>query len=78
MVCGKPGSAFFRAGVSALGMPVENVIMVGDDIVSDVGGAQAAGIRGVQVSIDQSENRIYSLDQSESCILETDQLELNI
>ena len=23
--------------------------MVGDDIVSDVGGAQAAGIRGVQV-----------------------------
>ena len=24
--------------------------MVGDDIVSDVGGAQAAGIRGVQVS----------------------------
>ena len=25
--------------------------MVGDDIVSDVGGAQAAGIRGIQVRI---------------------------
>jgi len=27
----------------------EDAVMIGDDIVSDVGGAQACGIRGVQV-----------------------------
>jgi phospholysine phosphohistidine inorganic pyrophosphate phosphatase len=27
----------------------EDVVMVGDDVISDVGGAQAAGIRGVLV-----------------------------
>jgi len=49
VICGKPDKMFFLAGVSALGLEAEKVVMVGDDIVSDVGGAQAAGIRGVQV-----------------------------
>jgi len=49
VVCGKPDKTFFQAGLSALGLGAEQVVMVGDDIVSDVGGAQAAGIRGVQV-----------------------------
>ena len=49
VICGKPDPAFFKSGLSALDIPAEHVVMVGDDIVSDVGGAQAAGIRGVQV-----------------------------
>merc|ERR1719391_169864 len=48
-VCGKPDATFFKAGVSALGLSPENILMVGDDIVSDVGGAQKAGLRGVLV-----------------------------
>ena len=48
-VCGKPDPAFFLAGLSCLGLEAGEVVMVGDDIVSDVGGAQAVGIRGVQV-----------------------------
>ena len=48
-ICGKPDGTFFRAGLSSLGLGAESVVMVGDDIVSDVGGAQAAGIRGIQV-----------------------------
>jgi len=48
-VCGKPGVAFFNEGLKALGLPAEEVVMVGDDIVSDVGGAQKAGVRGVLV-----------------------------
>ena len=48
-ICGKPDGTFFRAGLSSLGLSAESVVMVGDDIVSDVGGAQAAGIRGIQV-----------------------------
>ena len=52
VVCGKPGEAFFRAGAGDLGVQdLSKIVMVGDDIVSDVGGAQAVGIRGVQVTI---------------------------
>ena len=32
-----------------MGQPAESVVMIGDDIMSDVGGAQACGMRGVQV-----------------------------
>merc|ERR1719342_1639715 len=49
VICGKPDRTFFKAGVSALGLPPENIVMVGDDLVSDVGGAQKAGLRGVLV-----------------------------
>jgi len=49
VICGKPDKTFFKAGLTALGLEAEKVVMVGDDIVSDVGGAQSAGIRGVQV-----------------------------
>ena len=50
VICGKPDPSFFKSGLSALDVPAEHALMVGDDIVSDVGGAQAAGIRGVQVT----------------------------
>ncbi|PAA55655.1 hypothetical protein BOX15_Mlig001451g3 [Macrostomum lignano] len=49
-VVGKPSAAFFGAGVKTLGLDgAAAVVMVGDDIVSDVGGAMAAGLLGVQV-----------------------------
>lgn len=46
---GKPSPAFFQAAVHELQCPKEEVVMIGDDIDSDVGGAQKAGIRGVLV-----------------------------
>jgi len=49
VICGKPDRTFFQAGLKALELPAGEVVMIGDDIVSDVGGAQTAGIRGVQV-----------------------------
>jgi HAD superfamily hydrolase (TIGR01458 family) len=48
-ICGKPAPAFFAAALSLLGVNAERALMVGDDLVNDVLGAQAAGIRGVQV-----------------------------
>ena len=48
-VVGKPAPAFFGAALADLGSPPEQVVMVGDDIGSDVLGAQAAGIIGVLV-----------------------------
>lgn len=48
-IIGKPAAAMFEAGVSALGLAPGEVAMVGDDLVSDVRGALAAGLTGVQV-----------------------------
>lgn len=46
-VAGKPSAAFFGAAVSSLGLALDrSVAMVGDDLWSDVEGAQRAGLQG--------------------------------
>jgi HAD superfamily hydrolase (TIGR01458 family) len=49
LVLGKPSSQFFLGAVEELGCRPDETIMVGDDAVSDVGGALAAGLRGMLV-----------------------------
>lgn len=49
LVAGKPSPAFFHAALEALGVAPQEAAMIGDDLESDVGGAQAAGLRGVLV-----------------------------
>jgi HAD superfamily hydrolase (TIGR01458 family) len=56
-VIGKPSTAFFAAGAAALGVDPVNVAMVGDDVVNDVEGAQAAGMTGVLVRTGKFEER---------------------
>lgn len=47
VVAGKPSARFFAAAVAALGGPSPGqVAMVGDDLRSDVAGAQSAGLQG--------------------------------
>jgi HAD superfamily hydrolase (TIGR01458 family) len=46
---GKPARSFFDSAVAALGVPAEGIVMVGDNVISDVNGAQRAGLRGVLV-----------------------------
>lgn len=48
-VMGKPNSDFFRRVLDSVGVAPQNTIMVGDDIDSDVGGAQLLGITGCLV-----------------------------
>ncbi|MCK5127710.1 MAG: TIGR01458 family HAD-type hydrolase [candidate division Zixibacteria bacterium] len=48
-VIGKPNREFFHLAVEDMGVSPEGVIMVGDDINSDIGGAQNAGLRGILV-----------------------------
>jgi HAD superfamily hydrolase (TIGR01458 family) len=48
-VVGKPSPSFFELAVRQLGLPVERVAMVGDDVEADVGGAIDAGLAGVLV-----------------------------
>ncbi|KAF2975093.1 hypothetical protein EK904_004148, partial [Melospiza melodia maxima] len=48
-VVGKPSKRFFESALAELGVPPEQAIMIGDDIVNDVGGAQQCGMRALQV-----------------------------
>lgn len=48
-VLGKPSRAFFELALERLAVDPGETVMVGDDIVGDVGGAQSAGLRGVLV-----------------------------
>jgi HAD superfamily hydrolase (TIGR01458 family) len=49
LVVGKPSEPFFASAVENMGLERSDVVMVGDDIEADIGGALAAGLRGVQV-----------------------------
>jgi HAD superfamily hydrolase (TIGR01458 family) len=48
-ICGKPESAYFDAALAMLDVGRDRVAMVGDDMVNDVLGAQAAGLKGILV-----------------------------
>lgn len=49
VVMGKPAKPFFEAAVGRLNLSPAEVLMIGDDIKGDVGGAQNAGLKGALV-----------------------------
>ncbi len=49
VVVGKPSVDFFKLALDDLGVPAAEALMVGDDIEADIGGAQDAGLKAVQV-----------------------------
>lgn len=48
-VIGKPNRAFFDAALARIGCRANQVVMIGDDIDSDIGAAQALGMQGILV-----------------------------
>ena len=48
-IIGKPSPDFFKAALTELDLPAEQVAIVGDDIDSDIGGGQRAGLTGILV-----------------------------
>lgn len=46
---GKPSPAFFEKALESMEVPAEKAVMVGDDIYTDIGGSQDAGLRGILV-----------------------------
>jgi len=49
VITGKPSAAFFAAALESLGVDSARVVVVGDDVQTDVAGAQAVGLRAAQV-----------------------------
>lgn len=48
-VIGKPSSKFFEIALNDIGVEAKDAIMVGDDIVNDIYGAQNAGLKALLV-----------------------------
>ncbi|XP_005994595.1 phospholysine phosphohistidine inorganic pyrophosphate phosphatase [Latimeria chalumnae] len=48
-VVGKPAERFFLSALADMGIEPHQTIMIGDDIVNDIGGAQQCGMKGLQV-----------------------------
>jgi len=49
VLMGKPSRAFFDLALTDMGLQPDQTVMIGDDIQTDIGGAQDAGMRGVLV-----------------------------
>lgn len=49
MIIGKPSADFFQIAIDDMQLKPAEVIMIGDDIDADVGGAQQAGLKGILV-----------------------------
>ena len=49
IVLGKPSTDFFRLAAHDMGLEPRQCAMIGDDVVTDIGGAQDAGMQGVLV-----------------------------
>jgi HAD superfamily hydrolase (TIGR01458 family) len=49
VVVGKPSPDFFQLALDDMGVTAAEAMMVGDDIDADIGGAQGAGLKAVQV-----------------------------
>ena len=61
-IVGKPSPEFFQLGIDSMQLPVDQVAMIGDDLESDVGGGQAAGLKGILVKTGKF--RAAQLEQS--------------
>ena len=48
-VIGKPSADFFQLALDDIGLKAEQVVMIGDDLTNDIGGAQAVGMKAVLV-----------------------------
>ncbi|MEO8417467.1 MAG: TIGR01458 family HAD-type hydrolase [Methylophilaceae bacterium] len=49
MILGKPSTDFFQIAIDDMQLKPSEVVMIGDDIDADVGGAQQAGLKGILV-----------------------------
>lgn len=71
-VMGKPNRDFFQRVLDSVGVDARNALMVGDDIDSDIGGAQQMGIHGCLVKtgkyretyVNQSHHKPYLIISS--------------
>lgn len=71
IVLGKPAAPFFETALAKLNSTAEETLMIGDDIRSDIGGAQKMNIRGALVKTGKFRPDDLDLDIHPDVILES-------
>lgn len=71
VVLGKPAGEFFLAAVHQLGISPVQVVMVGDDIRGDIGGAQSAGLRALLVRTGKFQEADLDADIQPDAVLDS-------
>ena len=71
VVLGKPDPAFYGTAVETLGVEADQVVMIGDDVHTDVGGAQQAGLTGVLVRTGKFSESDLTGDVSPDAVLDS-------
>ncbi len=71
VVLGKPAQPFFDTALAKLGVSARDALMVGDDIQGDIGGAQAAGIKGALVRTGKFRDADLEGDIRPDCVLDS-------
>jgi HAD superfamily hydrolase (TIGR01458 family) len=69
VVLGKPAKPFFALALAELGTPATQTWMIGDDIRSDIAGAQRAGLRGALVRTGKFRDRDLELGIDPDAVL---------
>ncbi len=62
-VIGKPSREFFLQAARIIGIPPVELAMVGDDVDSDVGGAQKSGMIGVLVKTGKYRDELFKMSK---------------
>uniref|UniRef100_A0A915ETL5 Phospholysine phosphohistidine inorganic pyrophosphate phosphatase n=1 Tax=Ditylenchus dipsaci TaxID=166011 RepID=A0A915ETL5_9BILA len=70
VVVGKPEEKYFMTAVTDMGLTKEQVVMIGDDIVSDISAAQNIGIKAIQavMNIYDSSSEEEELEQTKRSV----------
>jgi len=59
-VRGKPAREFFDSAITSLGLTADQVLVVGDDVLTDVTGARNAGARSALVKTGKGNDSVAS------------------
>lgn len=71
-VMGKPSLDFFNLALQDMHMRPEEVAMIGDDIVTDIGGASRAGMKGILVMTGKYRaDSVLAAEIKPDCIIDT-------
>jgi HAD superfamily hydrolase (TIGR01458 family) len=71
-VVGKPSLDFFNLALQDMHLRPDQVVMIGDDIISDIGGAYYAGMKGILVRTGKfRSDSVASAEIKPACIIDT-------
>jgi len=62
LIMGKPSKTFYKSAIMDININQDKILMIGDDLISDIQGAQNAGIKGILVKTGKYRKEL--LDQS--------------